>query len=136
MKNEEKKLFYKNQEWIKEIHTAVLHPKNGLKAQMNFIVNEMSVNGDKGLLPILKSNYEMTTKTVTAVKELQEITKLEREKSERRKLIKKILELYHLSKKFDHIRKYWILYMFLGSLLGTFFKFLVPIIHFLSIYHP
>jgi len=42
---------------LKEIHMAVLDPETGLKRQMNWLVNDISVNGEKGIENILRSTH-------------------------------------------------------------------------------
>lgn len=45
----------KDKKFLCAIYDAVLHPQQGIKAKLDFILNEIMVNGEKGLENVLKS---------------------------------------------------------------------------------
>ena len=109
---------------------------------LHYLRYEMKVNGVDGTQPVfgiengmeyIISNQKKTNATVV---DLMDITKNERDKRDRRRMIEKLLALYHVSQKFDHLKKYWFIYMLLGSALGGIFKFLKPIIETLQHIKP
>lgn len=85
---------------IKEIHKAIFTPITGIKAQVMFMMNDISANGgtEKGIQEVINTYYGQIGALNGAIKRIEDITVTLKTKSEFYLALKRYIEVRYLLK--------------------------------------